>query len=307
MKSFESKINVDGVITSAGDARVPVMDRGFLYGDSIYEVLTTYGGVPLFFDEHWERFQRSAKRVHMELGLSKEQLAQEIKETVQMTYAPELGQDVYVRYVVTRGEGPIGLFPSPGLSPRYVVLVKELIPWSREFRSRGLSIAISETRRNSIDALDPNIKGGNCLNNVLGVIEARAFGADDCLMLNASEFVTEASNSNVFFVIDGRLVTPSQDSGNLMGITKAAVHKACLENGLQTGEREIAVSELTGATECFLTSATMEIMPVLSLRLADGKRVGFPEGGGEVTRRVRAYYKGYMDNYLRDHMHLSVF
>ena len=116
MKKFESKINVDGLITPAADARVPVMDRGFLYGDSIYEVFRTYHGIPLFFDEHWDRLRRSAKRVHMKLGFSKEQLTQKIKETVEMTYAPDLGQDVYVRYVVTRGEGPIDLFPSPALS-----------------------------------------------------------------------------------------------------------------------------------------------------------------------------------------------
>jgi len=307
VKKFESKINVDGLITPVADARVPVMDRGFLYGDSIYEVFRTYHGIPLFFDEHWDRLRRSAKRVHMKLGFSKEQLTQKIKETVEMTYAPDLGQDVYVRYVVTRGEGPIDLFPSPALSTRYVILVRELLPWSSDFYSRGLSVAISETRRNSINALDPNIKGGNYLNNVLGVIEAREFGADDCLMLNASEFVTEASNSNIFFVIDGRLVTPSQSTGNLMGITKAAVHRACLENGLQTGEREIAVSELASATECFVTSATREVMPVLSIRVDDGHTVEFPEGGGELTRQVLSYYKTHVDKYLQEHAHFSLF
>jgi branched-chain amino acid aminotransferase len=299
--------NVDGSISPTADARIPVMDRGFLYGDSIYEVFRTYDGVPLFYDEHWERFENSARLIHMQIGLTKEQMMQEIRETVRVTNAAALGRDVYVRYTSTRGEGPVDLFPSPSLTTRYVVIVKELHDWPAEHYRAGVKLAIPDVLRNPSDALDPNIKGGNYLNNVLGVIQARELGADDCVMLNDAGLVTEASNSNVFFVIGGEIVTPAPTVGHLRGLTKMAVHEACRARDLATSERDISAEELAGATECFITSATREVMPVVSLRLRDGTEVGFPPGGGPMTQRVTACYKEHLDDYLRKHADLSLF
>ena len=155
--------------------------------------------------------------------------------------------------------------------------------------------------------MDPNIKGGNYLNNVLGLMEARELGADDCVMLNESGLVTESSNSNVFFVIDGELVTPAETAGHLRGLTKAAVEKACAARDLETVSRDIPVDDLGASTECFITSATREVMPVRSLRLPTGEALSYPEGGGEVTRRVIAYYQAYMDAHLQEHADQSVF
>ncbi len=307
MPEFESMTNVDGNITRTEDACVPVMDRGFLYGDSIYEVLRTYGGVPLFYDEHWQRFENSAALIGLHLELSREQMAEEIRRTVLATHAAELVRDVYVRFTVTRGEGPIDLYPDPKLRTRYVVIVKELHKWRDELYSVGVRLAIPEVRRNPINALDPNIKGGNYLNNVLGVLEARTLGADDCVMLNNAGLVTEASNSNVFFVIDDEIVTPADSAGNLRGLTKAAVHDACAERGVATLERDIFADELLSATECFITSATREVMPVVSLRLADGTELGFAAGGGPLTRRVSECYQEYMHAYLEAHAGESYF
>lgn len=307
MEGFESMTSVDGVITRTEDARIPVMDRGFLYGDSIYEVFRTYRGVPLFYDEHWARFENSAALISMQLELSKEQMAEEIRQTVSMTKAAETGGDVYVRYTVTRGEGPIDLFPRPGLTTRYVIIVKSVQPWKPEFYSDGVRLAVTSTKRNSKSALDPNIKGGNYLNNVLGVIEARALGADDCLMLNAGGCITEASNSNVFFVLDGKLVTPAETSGNLRGLTKTAVRQACRANGLETFEKEIALAALIEATECFLTSATREVMPVRHLSLGEGTELEFPAGGGRLTRIAQTYYKEFVDAYVTANEHRSMF
>jgi branched-chain amino acid aminotransferase len=304
---FQSMTNVDGVVTKTADARIPVLDRGFLYGDSIYEVFRTYGGVPLFYDEHWTRFQNSASLIRMDVGLTLAQLTEEIRATIETTGAPELGLDVYVRYMVTRGEGAVDLFPSAELTPRYVIVVREVPMWNPEYYSTGLRVAIAGTRRNPGNALDPNIKGGNYLNNVLGVMDARAVGADDCLMLNDAGLVTEASNSNVFFVIGDQLVTPGQSAANLRGLTKAAVHESCIAHGLMTVERDIHAQELTNATECFLTSATREVMPVISLRQLDGEVLQFPEGGGPLTRRAAAYYKDYVAQYLASHGNLSLF
>jgi branched-chain amino acid aminotransferase len=304
---FQSMTNVDGVVTKTADARVPVLDRGFLYGDSIYEVFRTYDGVPLFYDEHWVRFQNSASLIRMDIGLSQEQLTEEIRATIETTGAPDLGVDVYVRYIVTRGEGPVDLFPAAELTTRYVIVVREVPKWSPELYSRGVRVAVAGTRRNPGNALDPNIKGGNYLNNVLGVMDARALGADDCLMLNEAELVTEASNSNVFFVIAGKLVTPAQTAANLRGLTKAAVHEACEARGLASTECDIHAEELRHATECFLTSATREVMPVVTLRQLDGEVLRFAEGGGPITRRVAGYYRDHVAEYLGRHAHLSLF
>ena len=293
--------NVDGVITAVGEARIPVMDRGFLYGDSVYEVFRTYGGIPLFFDEHWDRFENSARLIHLRLQLDKQAMMKEIRRTFRASGAGDAGEDVYVRYCVTRGEGPVDLFPDPELATRYVIVVKELTHWRDDFYSQGVRLAISRTRRNPINALNPNIKGGNYLNNVLGVIEARKLGADDCVMLNDAGLVTESSNSNVFFVIDGDLVTPAENAGHLRGLTRVALQEACSAHGLQIVTRDIPLKEAARATESFITSATREVMPVRSLTLRDGSTVDFPEGGGDLTRQAMAHYKDYVERYLGDH------
>jgi branched-chain amino acid aminotransferase len=304
---FVSMTNVDGLIRPTVEAHVPVMDRGFLFGDSIYEVFRTYSGVPLFLDEHWTRFENSARLSRIEIGMTQAQMNEEIRQTVQASNAPNLGMDVCVRYIVTRGEGPLDLVPGADIHPRYLVIVNEVPSWDGRFYSQGVKLAVVATRRNSGDALDPNIKGGNYLNNVLGVMEARDQGADDCLMLNDADLVTESSNSNIFFVIDGNLTTPSQTARNLRGLTKAAVHTACAAHGLLSYETEITLDDVQRASECFVTSATREVMPVRTLRLDEGTRREFPDGGGDVTRKVIAYYREYVDDYVREHAALSLF
>ena len=301
MTNVQSMANVNGVITPVGEARIPVMDRGFLYGDSIYEVFRTYGGIPLFFDEHWERLENSASLIHLRLQLTREQMMEEIRRTFMASGAGEAGQDVYVRYCITRGEGPVDLFPNPELANRYVIIVKELLPWRADFYSRGVSLAVSQTRRNPINALNPNIKGGNYLNNVLGVIEARELGADDCIMLNDAGLVTESSNSNVFFVIDGKIVTPGESAGQLRGLTREALNSACAAHGLDILSRDISLQDAANATESFITSATREVMPVHSLLFPDGHTLEFSEGGGDLTRQAMAHYRDYVERYLRAH------
>jgi branched-chain amino acid aminotransferase len=299
--------NVDGLITPAEEAKISIFDRGFLYGDSVYEVFRTYSGVGLFFDEHFDRLENSARLIHMPMTQSRGKLVDEIRRTIRATRIPApsqnstSGQDVYVRYHITRGTGPVDLNPDPQLKTSYVIMVKEVPTWKDEYYSRGMQLAIPHVRRNPIGALNPNIKGGNYLNNILALAEAVELGADDCAILNSEGLVTEASNSNLFFVIDGQLVTPGDGAGNLRGITKTAIRKACDEHGLKLGEKDLHVSELPPATECFVTSATREVMPVVSLRLEDGKIVEFPPGGGEVTRQTAQFYRQYVDQYVREH------
>ena len=301
MNHLRSMANVDGVITPADKARVPVMDRGFLYGDSVYEVFRTYGGVPLFFDEHWERFENSARLIHLRLELTKSEMLEEIRKTFRSSRAGELGQDVYVRYCVTRGEGPVNLFPDPELPTRFVIIVRKLHEWNPDFYRHGVRLAISHTRRNPINALDPNIKGGNYLNNVLGAIEAHQLGADDCLMLDEAGRVTESSNSNIFFVIDDEMVTPAETAGHLRGLTRVALQAACEDRGLSIRSRDILLEDVSRATECFMTSTTREVMPVRSLQLPDGRIQAFPDGGGRLTRQATDAYKARVRGHLRAH------
>jgi len=305
--SIQSTSNVDGKILPTDQATVPVLDRGFLYGDSVYEVFRTYSGVPLFFDEHWDRLRNSAALIRMQLSFSRERMQGEIMRTIRASGAHDSRQDVYVRYAVTRGEGPIDLYPDPALRERFVITVKAVPNWKASFRDPGVVVAVASTRRNPSNALDPRIKGGNYLNSVLAVLDAREKGADDGLLLNQSGFVTEASNSNVFFVINGQLVTPCPSVGMLNGLTKQTIQKACASHGIEVIEREIAASELADASECFLSSATREVMPVSRLILEGDEAVTFPAGGGEMTRAAAQLYDDYVSDYVARNSSLSIF
>src|SRR5262245_55595168 len=288
--SFRRMANVDGVITPLEEARVSILDRGFLYGDSVYEVFRTYSGVPLFCHEHFDRMDNSARLIQMQIAQSREELLDEMRRTAAAAPVPP-EQDIYVRWHVTRGTGPLDLVPTTGLRSSFVLIVKEVPTWNPEFYTHGTRLAVTHTRRNPVEALSPDIKSGNYLNNILGVQEAIALGANDCLMLNPAGIVTEASNSNAFFVIDNRLVTPSAHSGVLRGITKAAIQRIGNARDFTVQEADIPVGELARATECFITSATREVMPTSGIRLETGHWREFPPGGGPVTRRVAEAYK----------------
>jgi len=297
--------NVNGQITPLDEAQISILDRGFLYGDSVYEVFRTYSGVPLFCHEHFDRMDNSARLVYMKISQSRDEILAEMRRTAAEAGVPK-GQDIYVRWHVTRGTGALDLVPSRELCSSYVIIVKEVPPWKPEFYSRGMRLAVTSVRRNPVEALSPDIKSGNYLNNILGVAEAVELGADDCLMLNPSGLITEASNSNVFFVIDGRLVTPSVESGVLRGITKAAIARLGAETDLPLHETKLPAIELTKASECFVTSATREVMPVAAIRLENGAWREFPAGGGPLTQRVAKAYKDLVARYVKEHADLRL-
>ncbi len=215
--------SVDGKRTPLHEGTVPIIDRGFLYGDSVYEVFRTYSGVPFLGAEHWQRLLRSADLIRFQISESTQDLHAEIARTIAAWRKNGGTDDAYVRYAYTRGCGPIDLYPAPDLTPLRVIIVKAIPEWPAHHYSEGLTLAIPSVRRNPVDALNPCIKGGNYLNNVLGVLQARELGAEDCLLLNQKQYLTEASNSNVLFVIDNAVQTPSVESGILSGLTKGAL------------------------------------------------------------------------------------
>lgn len=294
--------NVNGLITPAPEAKISIFDRGFQYGDSIYEVTRTYEGVPFFLEEHFDRLENSARLARMTISQSRAQLTDEIRRTVAAA-GVKPGEDVFIRYTVSRGEGPLDLDPATAKKTSFVILVKEIPPWKKEFYDRGMVLAVPAIVRNSPRALDPNIKSGNYLNNILAVAEAKELGGDDALMLSLDGKLTEASNSNVAFLVDGVLCSPLHEpgtsTGNLRGITRTLIAELATRAGLRYEERAMFPADVEKATECFVSSATREIMPVVAVSLgAAGGRKEFPAGGGPQTRVLQKAYTQYVRNYI---------
>jgi branched-chain amino acid aminotransferase len=293
--------NVNGQITPLAEAKISVLDRGFQYGDSIYEVIRTYEGVPFFLEEHHDRLENSARLARINLTLSRDELTAEIRRTVQEARL-QTGEDAFVRYTITRGIAPLDLDPAVATKNSFVILVKEIPSWKREHYERGMVLAVPSILRNSPQSLDPNIKSGNYLNNILAVAEAKDLGGDDALLLSHDGKLTEASNSNVAFVIDGELRTPLHEprtqTGNLRGITRTLIGELCANVNVPYSEVPLFPADVERASECFVSSATREIMPVCAVLLGNGKRKEFPAGGGPLTQKLRGAYADFVKQYV---------
>lgn len=276
--------NVDGRIAPEQEARIPVLDRGFLFGDSIYEVVRTVGDVPFAWPEHWARLRHSAAAIRLELDLDEATIARRVAATL----AAAGNEASYVRVIVTRGVGEapnIDLAYASG-PPCWVVMVRALTPMS----GKPSRVAVIGRLRNDRRALDPATKSGNYLNSVLGLAEAKALGADDCLMCNHDGFVTEASTSNVFARIDGTWCTPPLTAGILAGVTRSLLLSFLPGCGERVAERDLTPADLRRASELFLSSTLRDIAPVTHL---DGTAL---HGGGvgplvsELLPRFRQWF-----------------
>ncbi len=287
--------NVEGKLVPPEQASVSVLDRGFLYGDSVYEVVRTYAGRPFELERHLQRMERSAGRI----GLSLPPRA-EIEGELQRTLAAAQNAESYARIIVTRGDGEFGLAPQlAGSAHRLILIVRPLQLPAAEKYAAGLQMAIARTRRNSPLSLDPALKTGNYLNNILALREAVDAGADDAILLDLSGRVTEATTSNVFFVQRGVVVTPPLQLGMLEGVTRAVVIEIARGEGLLVREEPHGPEALAAADEVFVSSTLREVMPVTSLvylespgeqtrPVADGKP-------GPITQRLRAAFDRYVE------------
>ena len=287
--------NVEGKLVPPEQARVPVLDRGFLYGDSVYEVVRTYAGRPFELPRHLERMEKTARRIDLTLP-PRETILRELQRTLDAAGNPES----YARIVVTRGTGEFGLSPFLARGEnRLVVIVRPLQQPPEEQYERGLQIAIAKTRRNSPLALDPALKTGNYLNNILALREAHEAGADDAILLDLQGRVTEGTTSNVFFVQRGVLVTPPLALGMLEGVTRAVFIHIAREEGFILREEAHGPEALAAADEVFLTSTLREAMPITSLVFleSEGERVRQVDGGrpGPVAKRLRAAFRAYVE------------
>lgn len=280
---MSTMIAVDGSISDGASAKISVLDRGFLYGDSVYEVIRTYRGRPFLLDEHLTRLARSASLLGIEMPLEPKDLAAEIVEVVRAAANPES----YIRVVVTRGSGPIGLDPALAEKPCRVVIVTELPQLAPELYQHGVGIRLIAGGRAAQGALPKGAKSGNYLVNIMALSAARRRGAHEAVLLDAHGLVTEGASSNVFAVIAGELHTPPLSAGILEGITRRVVIALARTAGLRVHERELHPGELFDADEVFLTSTLREVLPVTAV---DGRRVGGGEPG-PLTTRLRELYR----------------
>jgi len=271
-------IEIDGVLSPPEQARIPVLDRGFLYGDSVYEVLRTYEGALFALEAHLDRLARSAASLKIDLP-PRERLVAGIERTVAAAGNPES----YCRVIVTRGSGPLTLDPTTAGRPLTAIVAKEYEPFPDWTYERGVRVIVPSIQRTSPGSLDPAIKSGNYLNSVMAMGEARRAGYFDALMLDREGLVTEATSANVFAWKDGRLLTPPLEVGILSGVTRGLLLELARELGIPCEERHLPLAELLAAEELMLTSTLREVQPVVEV----GDRVigdGMP---GPMARDLR--------------------
>jgi branched-chain amino acid aminotransferase len=254
-KSFA---NINGEITRAQDAKLSIFDRGFLYGDSIYEVTYSENGCLLFFEEHMDRLYNSAQILDMNIFLSREEITKQAIRTLRHSKINR----AYIRIILTRGETEIGLDPNLSFKNNLIIIVKPLPKYPSSMYQNGLRLIISNVQRNDKKSVDPNAKSGNYLNNVLAINEAKARKYDDALMVNAKGHITEGTTFNIWAIKNDILYTPKAESGLLQGITRQALIQICKEQKIDLEICEITTNFILNADEVFITSTTKGIMPI---------------------------------------------
>lgn len=276
------KVFINGTLYNKEDAKVSVYDHGFLYGDGVFEGMRSYGGSVFRMKEHLDRLWESAEKIQLEIPMSKEQMA----DSVNATLAANEIEDGYIRLVVSRGEGTLGLDPNKCPTPNIIIITDLITLYPDEFYQNGLEIITAKTIRNHPGALDPRIKSLNYLNNILAKIEGLAAGCVETLMLNHQGEVAECTGDNIFIVQDGRLLTPPVEAGVLEGITRGAVMELAAEDGVEVVETTMTLEDVYSAEEVFLTGSAAEIVPVIKV---DGNQIGNGTPGF-LTRRIADLY-----------------
>lgn len=276
------KIFIDGKFYDERKAKVSVFDHGFLYGDGVFEGIRAYHGRVFKLNEHVERLFYSAKAILLEIPMSPEEVSEAVIKACRVNKI----RDGYIRLVVTRGVGTLGLNPRSCKNPSIVIIADKIQVYPPEVYARGIQIVTVPTTRNLHSALNPAIKSLNYLNNILARIEANNAGCDNGLMLNAEGFVSECTVDNVFIIKKGEVFTPPLSAGALYGITRHTVMELAAQRGLKVTEPNLTRYDLYNADECFLTGTGAEIMPVIRI---DGRVIGTGKPG-ELTRKLVAEY-----------------
>ncbi len=278
------KVYLNGSFVDAADAKVSVFDHGLLYGDGIFEGIRLYKGCVFKLDEHLERLEKSAKAILLELPWTREELAAAVCASCR-----ENGlEDGYIRLVVTRGVGTLGLSHLSCKNPQLIIIADKITLYPEEYYTKGLRIITSPTRRINPAALPPMVKSLNYLNNILAKADANQAGCLEAIMLNDQGYVAECTGDNIFIRHKDRWLTPPTAAGALKGITRGAVLELMDQLGLPCAEMNLTRYDVWTADEMFLTGTAAEIIPVVEV---DSRRIGSGQPGAQTRRLLEAFHK----------------
>ena len=266
------QIYLAGKLVPQEQAVVSVFDHGLLYGDGVFEGIRVYGGKVFLEDEHIIRLYESAKSIRLEIPITPAEMTQALRDTV----AANNITDGYVRLVVTRGAGTLGIDPARTSNPQVIIIADKISLYPQELYDNGMRLITASTIRNHSGALSPRIKSLNYLNNVLAKIEGTDAGTVEALMLNHKGEVAECTGDNIFIIKDGVLKTPPPEAGILEGLTRGAVMKLATEAGIEVRQTPLVRHDIFVADECFLTGTAAEVIAVVSL---DGRIIGSGKPG----------------------------
>ena len=281
-------IYIDGEFLPKAEAKVSVFDHGLLYGDGVFEGIRSYNGRVFKLDEHLERLYDSAKSIMLEIPISIDTMKETVLETLRRNHLRE----AYIRLIITRGVGDLGLDPDKCPKPSIIIIADKIVLYPQKFYEDGLEIVTASVRRNYAEAINPRIKSLNYLNNILAKIEGKQAGAEEVLMLNAEGYVVECSGDNIFWIKNGTLVTPPVHMGILEGVTRNSVIDIAREAGIRLEERVFTRHDLYIADECFLTGTAAEVIPVVKI---DRRAIGDGQPG-KMTQRLIAAFRQYANS-----------
>jgi len=280
------KVWLNGELVEKAEAKLSVFDHGVLYGDGVFEGIRVYDGKVFQCEAHIERLFNSAREIRLAIPYTKQEIAEAVRETLEANDVA----DGYVRLVVTRGEGTLGLNPFKCPAPTVFVIADQIVLYPQEMYAKGMAVIIARTARTSARMLKPSIKSLNYLNNIMAKIEAIDAGVAEAIMLNEAGNVAECTGDNVFIVKDGRLITPPLEAGILGGITRAVVLKLAGENGIPAVEEDVDPDRLYAADEVFLTGTAAEVIAVTRV---DGRIIGDGKPG-PITGRLLAAFREFI-------------
>ena len=274
----ELTIFLDGKFVPESEAKVSVFDHGLLYGDGIFEGIRFYNGRVFRLEQHHDRLWDSARSICLEIPMTRAEMTEALLETIRRNDLRE----GYIRQIVTRGVGNLGLNPAQCKKPSVIIIATTIALYPKEVCERGLTVVTCATRRTNAAALNPAVKSLNYLNNVMARIEANLAGADEALMLNDAGNVAECTADNVFIIKGDQIFTPPISAGALRGITRSVVFDIAAELGIRITETDVTRHDVFIADECFLTGTAAEVIPVVK---ADGRTIGSGKPGS-ITQRV---------------------
>jgi len=255
------KIYIDGNFHDQAEAKISVFDHGLLYGDGVFEGIRFYNDRVFRLEEHIDRLWDSSRAIAMDIPMSKSELVAATLETIRQNDL----HDGYVRLIVTRGVGSLGLSPDTCRRPSIIIIAATIALYPEELYQKGLTMVTCSTRRTPPAALSPRVKSLNYLSNILGKLEAQNAGAGEGLMLNEQGYVSECTGDNIFIVKKGEISTPHLSSGILAGVTRAVVFELAEKLSIRAVERELIRHDIYTADECFLTGTAAEVIPAVQL------------------------------------------